>query len=218
MARPSTLIRAALVLLAAAAFAGPGFAADVPSGDWNFQVSLDGNPIGEHRFHVTSTADGREVVSEADFSVRILGITAYHYHHAARETWRAACLTSMVSSTDDNGKALQVRLERKSDRAAAGDSPSASPLDGCVMSFAYWNPAIRTQTHLLNAQTGKLDAVKISPLPAGTVDVRGKPVAATGFRIAGPADPIDVWYGEDGSWIGLDSVVSGGKKLSYRLP
>jgi hypothetical protein len=50
-------------------------------------------------------------------------------------------------------------------------------LEGCVMSFAYWNPAIRTQAKLLNAQSGKLEAVQVSRAGSGTVEVRGQPVA-----------------------------------------
>jgi len=37
-----------------------------------------------------------------------------------------------------------------------------------------------------------------------------------GLRIGGLAQPIDVWY--DGNrWVGLDTIVSGGRRLSYRL-
>ena len=86
------------------------------------------------------------------------------------------------------------------------------------MSFAYWNPAIQAQTQLLNAQTGKLESVRILRLAAGSIEARGQVVAASGFRITGPAHPIDVWYSAEGDWIGLDSVVGGGKTLSYRLP
>ena len=50
-----------------------------------------------------------------------------------------------------------------------------------------------------------------------TIDVRGQPTTATRWRITGPARPVDVWYSAQGEWIGLDSTVAGGRKLSYRL-
>jgi hypothetical protein len=35
----------------------------------------------------------------------------------------------------------------------------------------------------------------------------------------GGESPVDVWVSSGGDWVGLDSVVGGGKrKLSYRLP
>jgi len=91
------------------------------------------------------------------------------------------------------------------------------PLKGCAMSFAYWNPLIQSQTRLLNAQTGRFESVQVSRAGSGTLDVRGVPTAATRWRITGPANPIDVWYSPQGDWIGLDSTVAGGRKLSYRL-
>ena len=214
----SSLPRVAFLCAALALLGGTARAAGPAAGEWIFAVSLDGDPIGRHRFRVVSHAGEREVTSEADFAVKFLGITAYRYHHSATETWRAGCLASIVSSTDDDGKPSQVRLERQGEQMLVSASPTAPPLEGCVMTFAYWNPAIRNQARLLNAQTGQLDAVHVSSLPGGTIQVRGAAVAASGFRITGPAQPIDVWYAEDGAWIGLDSTVGGGRKLSYRLP
>ena len=213
---------AAAVLVAATS--GPGVAAEAASttaGAWNFRALLDGKPIGQHHFSVTVNAsargDERQVLSEASFAVKFLGITAYRYHHKASEQWRGDCLTALSATTDDDGKASSVRTEPDGDALIIRTAVAAQSLKGCVMSFAYWNPAIQTQTRLLNAQTGKAEAVQVSRIGSGSVDVRGQPVAATQFRITGPAQPIDVWYSVQGEWIGLDSTVAGGRRLSYRL-
>ena len=101
-------------------------------------------------------------------------------------------------------------------RGAVGVAATTPNLDGCVMSFAYWHPAMRAQTRLLNAQTGKLEAVQIQRLAETRIDVRGEPVAAHGFRVLGASRPVDVWYAADGRWIGLDAMVGEGRRLSYR--
>lgn len=178
-----------------------------PTGEWNFRALLDGKPIGQHRFSVSGEGGERKVVSEANFTVKFLGITAYRYQHKATEQWRDNCLTALDSNTDDDGKSERVRTD-----------VNDAQLKGCVMSFAYWNPAIQTQGRLLNAQTGKLETVQVKRVGAGSVQVRGKPVDATEFRITGPANPIVVWYSAQGEWVGLDSTVAGGRKLTYRLP
>ena len=192
-----------------------------PTGEWNFRALLDGKPIGQHRFSVTLTAgaqgDERRVLSEASFAVKFLGVTAYRYRHKATEQWRGDCLTALSATTDDDGKASSVRTEADGDALSVRSAAAAQSLSGCVMSFAYWNPAIQTQTRLLNAQTGKAETVQVSRFGSGAVEVRGQPVAATRFRITGPAEPIDVWYSAQGDWIGLDALVAGGRKLSYRL-
>lgn len=189
----------------------------LPTGDWNFRALLDGKPIGQHRFSVNGQGDDREVTSEAKFSVKFLGITAYRYHHQATERWRGGCLSGLASTTDDDGKASSVRAEMRGDELTVQAPPATQSLKGCVMSFAYWNPTIQTRTRLLNVQTGQLETVQIQRVGAGSIEVRGKTVPANAYRITGAAQPIDLWYSAQGEWIGLDSSVSGGRKLSYRL-
>ena len=199
---------AVALLLVASAVASTAHAADSPpaprSGDWSFRVSLDGEPIGEHRFRLEREGDGDIVrlTSEARFDVRLLGLTVYRYRHSALERWRGDCLASLAASTDDDGTPSRVALPA---------------IDGCVMSFAYWHPALRMQTRLLNAQTGQVERVQVERLPDARIDVRGEPVAAHGYRIVGTSRPVDVWYGADERWIGLDAVVGEKRRLSYRL-
>ncbi len=187
------------------------------SGEWNFQVLLDGKPIGEHRFRLQAEGEQSRLTSEARFDVKVLGFTVYHYRHTAVEHWRGACLVSLVSTTDDDGTASQVHLAAADERGAMHVAATAPTLDGCVMSFAYWHPAMRAQTRLLNAQTGKLEAVHVEPLAETRIEVHGEPVAAHGYRISGASRPVDVWYAADGQWIGLDATVGKDRKLSYRL-
>ena len=210
----------ALLSLLAAASAGTAAAVEAaapPIGEWNFRALLDGKPIGQHRFSVTAQGDERKVLSDASFAVKFLGITVYRYRHQATEQWRGDCLTALASTTDDDGKSSSVRTEADGDALSVKAGSAVQSLKGCVMSFAYWNPAIQTQTRLLNAQTGKAEAVQVSRIGNGSVELRGQPVAATRFRITGPAQPIDLWYSAQGEWIGLDALVAGGRKLSYRL-
>ena len=213
--------RAALVWVLLAAGA-PAQAADtvsalVPAGQWNFRALLDGSPIGEHRFSVTATGDERRVVSEAAFDVKFLGITAYRYRHKATEQWRGDCLTALDSTTDDDGKPSRVQARREGDAFNVTGGIESAVHPGCVMSFAYWNPAIATQSQLLNAQNGKFEKVRVQRVGTGSVEVRGKPVNATEYRISRATETISVWYSLQGDWLGLDSTVAGGRKLSYRL-
>ncbi|MGJ7578715.1 DUF6134 family protein [Variovorax sp. RHLX14] len=227
-------VRAAVFGVAAMLTAGAGHSAEpgagAGAGEWNFQVTLDDKPIGTHRFSVTAEgADMRKVVSDAAFTVKLLGLTVYRYRHQATEQWRGDCLRALSSSTDDDGEASRVRAVGESDglrvstEAPASVTPAVPPvqtLGGCVMSFAYWNPAMRSQTQLLNAQTGRYEAVKIAEAGRGSAEsfvLRGQSVSATRWRIEGPVQPVDVWYTAQGEWVGLDSTVGGGRKLKYRL-
>lgn len=202
---------------ASAAVAPP---APGPTGDWNFQATLDGKPIGEHRFTVTGQGNERAVHSAANFDVKFFGVTVYTYVHDARERWRDGCLVSLDARTDDDRKASSIQARKEGDAADAPlkvtGAPEPEALPGCVMTFAYWNPAMRGQARLLNPQTGRYEAVKISEAEGGTVEVRGKQVEARKLRLTGPKDAIDLWYSPQGEWLALDSTV-GKRSLSYRL-
>jgi len=153
-----------------------------------FTVSLDGRDIGEHRFELVERGEARELLSEARFRVSVLGIPAYRYEHQATERWRGDCLEALVSSTRDGLKryAVDWRAQR-----------------GCTMSFAYWNPRILGEKALLNAQTGELEPVRVTPLGAGAYRVQGRELA------------IELRY-DEGRWVGLETDTPGGR-LRYRL-
>ena len=207
---------AALSLLAIATVA---HAADAGTRVYAFKAFLDGKAIGEHRFTVVTEGATRRVNSDADFVVKFLGFSAYRYRHHAQEQWSGDCLAGLVASTDDDGKPASVKLTKTGDANEIATEGGNSSVSGCLMTYAYWNPAMRTQRRLLNPQTGKVDDVKIERVADGDVTVGGKPVHAIDWRVTGGEAPVDVWISDQGEWVGLDSMVSKGRhKLSYRLP
>jgi len=167
--------------------------------EWRFDVSLDGRPIGEHRFQLREADDTRELVSEANFRVRILFFDAYRYAHRAEERWRGNCLQRLDARTDTNGRKTEVNVE---------------PTDTCVQTFAYWNPSILEARTLLNPQTGEYVPVEVRKL--GTETLAGQP--AERFRLVGAGrDPleIDLWYSPARDWLALESRTPEGRRLRY---
>lgn len=184
---------------------------------WNFRAYLDGEPLGYQRFTLTPQGEQRELRSEARFEVKVLFITAYKYRHDATERWQGDCLRSITSRTDDDGELVSLKSQREGERLSITSTKGGEVLDGCVMTFAYWNPAILRQSRLIDPQTGKIERVNFAMLGEETIEVRGKPVQAKHYRLSGPERPIDLWYGADGEWLALQSTVGGGRKLSYRM-
>lgn len=184
---------------------------------WTFEATLDGKPIGEHRYTLTQSGDTLALLSEARFDISFFGITAYRYRHRTDETWRGGCLGTLKAVTDDDGKQINVTARRQGEALEVDAAQGRHSVSGCVMSYAYWNPALQKQSHLLNPQTGQYDSVTFTPLGDGPIDVRGRQVMAQHVRIAGPERPIDLWYSSEGEWLALDATVAGGRKLSYRL-
>ena len=211
-----TAVALALALAAAATAA-------MPPAEWNFTVRLDGKPIGTHRFVLAHEGDGHLALSsEAQYDVTLLGIPLYRYRHRASERWAGGCLASIDARTDDNGRRTEVRGQVQGgrfdvqvrDEGRPAPAPAAPP--GCLMSFAYWNPALAEQRRLLDPGSGRIEATAIATLAAVPTDLQAQAQPARGLRIGGLAQPIDVWYLGD-RWVGLDTVVGDGRRLSYRL-
>jgi len=188
-----------LAILVAMLAAVPAFA---DSRAWNFRVFLDDKEIGLHTFTLRGAGDARELRSEANFHVRLLGFTAYRYAHDATERWRGDCLLALNSQTDDNGERAAVDWREQG--------------AGCALSFAYWNPKILRDGQLLNAQTGRFEPVTVTLLGEESIPVRGRQVLSQHYRLTSPRLAIDLWYAAQ-EWVALESVASGGRRLRYRL-
>lgn len=188
--------------------------------EWQFATLLDGRPIGQHRFALARDGgEGLQLTSEAHFDVTLLGFTVYRYRHRSSERWSSNdCLASLDARTDENGSTTGVRGRAEGGRFVidVDGRPAATVAGPCLMSFAYWNPALATQRQLLDPGTGRVEPVRITPLPAAQLEVGGRSAAVRGLRISGLAHPIDVWYAGE-RWVGLDTTVQGDRRLSYRL-
>ena len=193
----------------------PGLAAASAEREWRFRVLLDARQVGVHTFRVTERGGSeRRVASDARFTVKFLFVDAYTYVHQARERWQGDCLEELDARTDDNGK--RVAVHGSVDAAGFEVEGSGAPLPACVMSFAYWNPAILKQARLLNVQSGELTEVRIERLGEEALRVRGAALNARHYALHAPKFRIDLWYA-DGNWVQLESRTDGGRLLRYEI-
>jgi hypothetical protein len=174
-----------------------------PERRWNFRVYLDQNLIGYHDFTLTPNGDTRELNSAAHFAAKFLFLTAYHYDHHATEHWHGDCLSRLDSRSDDDGKMLTVH--------------ASYALSDCAMTFAYWNPAMLRQTHLINPETGEEVPVAITLNGEQDIQVRNAPVHAQHYHLRGPKLDIDLWYSTQGDWLALESAAEKGRRVRYVL-
>ena len=148
--------RNSIATLIACAFAFSANATDeLPKKQWQFEVALDGKPIGSHTFELQHDGSKQVLTTEASFDVKFLFITAFRYRHQNTEIWSNGCLSSIDASTDSNGQQFDVRGEIGNGRFDVIGAEGSMTLPGCVQTFAYWNPAILESQRLLNSQTGE---------------------------------------------------------------
>jgi hypothetical protein len=188
-----------------------------PSQTWNFKVYLDDQEIGEHRFVVSTQNNTRHVEVDAKFDVRVLFFTAYSYRHSNYEVWRQQCLQSIKSKTDDNGEQQYVEGEEHGKAFRVVTKLSNEQIDGCIKTFAYWDPDFLNSRQLLNAQTGKLMPVTIKEVGKKIIQVRGDSVESEQYRVITDEFSIDLWYSPQREWLALQSTTRDGSVLRYQL-
>lgn len=192
--------------------------ADKPQ-QWQFRVYLDDQPIGYHDFRLTPQGkDGHRLDIDARFDVKFLFFTAYRYRHQNTEVWSGRCLRWIESSTNDNGRQHRVIGSQTSDGFVLQSDQEPLITGECVRTFAYWDPAILKNDRLLNAQTGDLVEVEVAELGKESIEIRGKPVLASRYRLRSELAVIDLWY-ESGSkrWLALQTTTESGHQLNYLM-
>ena len=213
-----TISRGGIATLIACTIACSANAAnESPGKEWQFDVALDGKPIGFHTFELQHDGSKQVLTTEASFDVKFLFITAFRYRHQNTEIWNDGCLTSIDASTDSNGQQFDVRGEVGDGSFDLLNAEGSMTLPGCVQTFAYWNPAILESQKLLNSQTGEYEDVSVTLEGREQLRVAGKPIDALRYRMSAQAGDITLWYSSaDNTWVGLEAPAKGGRKLRYQ--
>lgn len=185
---------------------------------WEFDVFLDDKPIGSHVFEV-ERSDGRTVLtSTADFEVKFLFVTAFEYAHRNKEVWVDGCLAEIDAITNNNGERLVVEGERDDSAFAVSGKSGSRELDGCVQTFAYWEPSILGASNLLNAQTGEYESVDAKLDGEEVINVKGESVAVDRYRLSAKKGDILLWYTKENQrWVGLDAPAKGDRRIRYEV-
>ena len=184
---------------------------------WDFRVFLDDKEIGTHRFDLVEQAGERQLTSRARMKVKVLLVTAYTYAHDDVEHWEGDCLSKLASTTDDNGEKHRVDVQRGAGATVVQTLEGTRRLGECVLTFAYWNPAMLRQSRLLNSQDGEYIDVTITDAGLDPIVVRGVKTPARRYELRSQKLSIDLWYSEQQQWLALESKTERGQKLIYRL-
>jgi len=184
---------------------------------WHFKVLLDEEEIGYHTVTVNPDKTRATVQIEANFDVKFLFFTAYRYQHYNEEIWENNCLQTIESHTNDNGDIFYVTGQREDQRLTLKTHSGAQTLQGCVRTFAYWDPRLLQAPRLLNAQTGEYLAIDVNLIGNESLIIGNKSVIARRYRLQAENIVIDLWYSQSMQWLALQTTTEGGRRLRYQL-
>ena len=185
--------------------------------EWRFKVFLDNKEIGYHTVSINPEKTRATVQIEANFDVKFLFFTAYRYQHSNLETWENNCLRTIESHTNDNGDTFSVTGHSRNQRLALNTPDGQQSLQGCVRTFAYWDPRLLQAHRLLNAQTGEYLDVATDFVGNKELMINGESIVAKRYRLEAKDFVIDLWYSQSMQWIALKTTTESGNQLRYQL-
>lgn len=211
--------RIAVVLLGFLTCLGsaPQQAWSAASQTYDFKVFLGKDEIGRQRFDVSSEGERTQVRIDAQFTVKFLYIPVYRYRHTNVETWEGTCLREIRAETDDNGESFFVNGVVRNGQLQVQTQAGNWTGEGCIKTFAYWNPEWIKGERLLNSQTGEHQPASILAVGEATIPVQGVPTRTTHRRIVTDKFTVDLWYALNGRWVALQSTTKKGDTLRYSL-
>lgn len=210
MTRSAPLV-AALVL--APALAAPAVAQASTAGRTEFQILMNGNPVGRHS--VTVTVSGQTATADIaiDMAGRV-GPIRFSYSHRCRETWAGNALQSMDCTDVENGARKSARARRDGATIAITGTGFTGTVPATLLPSSWWRSGTVRQSELLDSRDGRVTRVRVQRLGESTVTVAGSPVPATHWRIRGSVN-TDLWYDSAGRWVGTAFRLAG-QSFEYR--
>ena len=202
---------------------GPAWANadDFPYGDKIvFSAFRNGEKIGQHAVAFRHEGNELVVTTSVDLAVKMVGMTVYRYTLRSQEKWSGDAFQNLISKTDDDGKKFYVGAQHKGDTLVVDHDEAGKQRDnlpGSVIPASHWNILQTSQHALLNAQTGKLEKVHVTPLGRETIKTSSGQIEADHFRYEGDL-PMDQWFDSKGRWVKMTfKVKSDGSVIDYVL-
>jgi hypothetical protein len=163
-----------------------------------FTVSVDGKPAGEYHMRITRQGDGGFTMSgQARIRVRFLLYT-YQYSYTGTEVYDGGRLSRLTSTTNDDGKHFEVTAAAQGDGLHVTANGQERVASADVWTTSYWRlpPGASggRAVHLLDADTGKRFAGRLTHLEETRLDLAGQRRPCAHYRVTGPPAPVDLWY------------------------
>jgi len=179
-----------------------------------FDVYRNGSRIGEQVLRFSRAGGRLTVNNHVELHVRLLAVRVFHYSAHIIEHWRDGGFLKATSAINDNGRKVDLRLDRQAGGVAVSGNrgkPYLAPKN--ALPLTYWNKAM-LDGPMINMQTGHTDTPDITKV--GWFRLKAEPsgtVTAAKYRLTGPIH-LSVFYSPKGTWSGLDFDHEG--QITYR--
>ena len=207
-----------------------------PMATLTFVVYRNGEQIGRHTLSFKARHATASRSTSIDFSVKVLGVTAYRYTHRGNEVWAGGMLQSLDARTDDNGKqytcassatgngllvereALPIPFCRRPAHQGVQLPEVARTLPPSTLPTSNWNMGqvnpIRAAQHAVRHPVQCPGGTPMGREPVKTAT--GATIEATRYHYTGDIR-MDQWFDDRGRWVKAAFTAFDGSTIEYIL-
>ncbi len=125
------------------------------SGQLAFTVMRNGTSIGRILYRFETSGDAQIVRVQTRILYVLMGIPFYRFEHDAIENWSHGRLTALTSSTNDDGKKLELAIKAEGQDLLVTLNGKADRLEKANMPASLWNPQTTKADRLVDTVDGK---------------------------------------------------------------
>ncbi len=207
-----TGLRASAIALVGTVLVSSPASATTP-GRTEFEILMNGKPVGRHSVTVFKSADVTNVRIAIDMSGKI-GPIGFTYRHRCEESWRGTQLTSLNCTDKENRSNKSVAANLRGPDLVVDGTGYKGSAPASLLPSSWWRFSTINQTRLLDSRDGKLTRVNVNRVGEEVLQIGGSPVKANHYRVRGAVN-TDLWYDGTGRWVRTAFKIAG-QSFDYR--
>jgi hypothetical protein len=168
-----------------------------PAGTYVYQVTRNGDVVGEQRADFERRDGALSVITEVRINVTLLGINVYDFTQRIEEKWANGQLVELRSLANDDGNHRNVRLARDGDRLIGSYDGKLRDLPGYLIPTTLWNSAVVGHSAVLDTVRGRERETRVQDAGIEQVQLPIGMVQARHYIFTGQFSR-EVWYDESG--------------------
>lgn len=208
----TSIIKLVLCGVAASAVIS-GTAQATSPGRSDFEILMNGKPIGRHSVTVTRAGPLTNVRVAIDMTGKI-GPIGFSYTHRCEEVWRENRLSSINCTDRENRRLKTLAGNSQGNSFAVDGSAFKGNVAADILPSSWWRTSTLRQTRILDSRDGKVSNITVTRVGDDTVKFGEVAVRATHYRVRGAVN-TDLWYDASGRWVRTAFRIAG-QSFDYR--
>jgi Family of unknown function (DUF6134) len=187
-------------------------AASTP-GRTDFEILMNGKPVGRHVVTVTEAGSLTRARIEIDMAGRI-GPIGFTYSHRCDEAWSGDTLVSINCTDRENRKTASLSGQRDGVNLKINGTGFKGNAPAGILPSSWWRASTTRQRQIMDSRDGRIANFSVNRVGAETLQIGGAPVQTTHYRVRGVAAK-DLWYDAQGRWV-RSTFRLAGQSFDYR--